>query len=280
MTGFTKWWLLCAVSLSCVARFGSCSRRREANRAQPEHLIFNELCALKDEKGPCKAIKDRFFFNVDNGHCELFEYGGCGGNANNFETLEECEETCVVSDNKTPCHLSEAPGPCRGLLSRYYYDSRSQQCTHFFYGGCFGNANNFRSMAECQAKCQSPAKPTEDPVNPIKEQPIMGHGEPATFDHQVQTNNTSQEATDVKPTDLCSFPTDPGTCDGKERRFTYNSITKRCQAFIYSGCGGNENNFVFRKNCIAKCKGRKGGAHRRIIRIKKKNIDYILNRST
>lgn len=61
-------------------------------------------------------------------------------------------------DNKNPCHLSEAPGPCRGLLSRYYYDSKSQQCTHFFYGGCFGNANNFRSTAECQAKCQSPGR--------------------------------------------------------------------------------------------------------------------------
>lgn len=59
-------------------------------------------------------------------------------------------------ENKNPCHLSEAPGPCRGLLSRYYYDSKSQQCKHFFYGGCFGNANNFRSMVECQAKCQSP----------------------------------------------------------------------------------------------------------------------------
>lgn len=61
-------------------------------------------------------------------------------------------------DNKNPCHLSEAPGPCRGLLSRYYYDSKSQQCKHFFYGGCFGNANNFRSMAECHAKCQSPGR--------------------------------------------------------------------------------------------------------------------------
>lgn len=65
--------------------------------AQAVHSIFNELCALKDEQGPCKAIKDRFFFNVDNGRCELFEYGGCGGNANNFKTLEDCEETCVVS---------------------------------------------------------------------------------------------------------------------------------------------------------------------------------------
>lgn len=64
--------------------------------AQP-NLIFNELCALKDEQGPCKAIKERFFFNVDTGRCELFEYGGCGGNANNFETLDACEETCVVS---------------------------------------------------------------------------------------------------------------------------------------------------------------------------------------
>lgn len=68
-----------------------------ADGAPPEHFIFNELCALKDESGPCKAIKDRFFFNVDTGSCELFEYGGCGGNANNFETLEACEETCVVS---------------------------------------------------------------------------------------------------------------------------------------------------------------------------------------
>lgn len=77
-----------------------------ANGAQPEHFIFNELCALKDEKGPCKAIKDRFFFNVDNGRCELFEYGGCGGNANNFETLKDCEETCVVSGTSDNSKLS------------------------------------------------------------------------------------------------------------------------------------------------------------------------------
>lgn len=68
-----------------------------ADGAPPELLIFNELCALKDEPGPCKAIKDRFFFSVDTGRCEQFEYGGCGGNANNFETFEACMESCVVS---------------------------------------------------------------------------------------------------------------------------------------------------------------------------------------
>lgn len=62
-------------------------------------------------------------------------------------------------DDKNPCHLPEASGPCRGLVTRYFFNSRSQQCQHFFYGGCFGNANNFRSMAECQAKCQNPGRP-------------------------------------------------------------------------------------------------------------------------
>lgn len=89
---FDVWWLNL-----CMNPHSQYLCPTSANRAPTEHIIFNELCALKDERGPCKAIKDRFFFNVDNGRCELFEYGGCGGNANNFETLEECEETCVVS---------------------------------------------------------------------------------------------------------------------------------------------------------------------------------------
>ncbi len=62
-------------------------------------------------------------------------------------------------DDKNPCHLAEAPGPCRGLVMRYFFDSNTQQCKHFFYGGCFGNANNFRSLAQCQAKCLNPGRP-------------------------------------------------------------------------------------------------------------------------
>ncbi|XP_039883527.1 tissue factor pathway inhibitor a isoform X2 [Simochromis diagramma] len=165
-----KWWILCAVLLSCLVRFGSC---RKAHGVPAEPVIFSELCALKDEPGPCRAIKDRYFFNVDSGRCELFEYGGCGGNQNNFETLEECEETCLVSDKKNPCHLPQAPGPCRGLVSRFFFDSSSQECKQFYYGGCFGNANNFRTMAECQAKCLNPApespSPRKDDVQPIIE---------------------------------------------------------------------------------------------------------------
>ncbi|XP_054471277.1 tissue factor pathway inhibitor a isoform X2 [Anoplopoma fimbria] len=254
-----KWWLLCVVSLSFVARFGSCRRHRQ-DGVQPELFIFNELCALKDESGPCKATKDRFFFNVDTGHCELFEYGGCGGNANNFETLEACEETCVVSDDKNPCHLAEAPGLCRGLVTRYFFDSNSQQCKHFFYGGCFGNANNFRSMSECQAKCQNP-------------------GDVSLSEPQVQSNNSNPGPKDLNPSELCLTPVDRGTCHGAEKRYAFNPRIKRCQMFHYTGCGGNGNNFPNKKDCFNQCIRGNIVHSGKMIRIRKKNLNRIVNRS-
>ena len=33
-------------------------------------------------------------FYILSGVCEEFIYGGCGGNENNFETLEECNQQC------------------------------------------------------------------------------------------------------------------------------------------------------------------------------------------
>uniref|UniRef100_A0A8P4K744 Tissue factor pathway inhibitor n=1 Tax=Dicentrarchus labrax TaxID=13489 RepID=A0A8P4K744_DICLA len=252
--------------------------KRETDGAQQELLIFNELCALKNEQGPCKAIKDRFFFNVDTGRCELFEFGGCGGNANNFESLEDCEETCVVSEDKNPCHLDEAPGPCRGLVTRYFFDHRTQQCKHFYYGGCFGNANNFRSMALCQAKCQNPAKPTKEPevqTQSAREssvvQPTILTGEMTVSEPQVQMNDTNQESKE-----LCFRPVERGTCHDEVNRFAYNPKTRRCQMFSYSGCGGNENNFKYRKDCIIKCIRKRKVHKKKMIRIRKKNLDNIV----
>ncbi|KAF7670395.1 hypothetical protein LDENG_00287200 [Lucifuga dentata] len=237
--------------------------------------------------GPCKAIKDRFFFNIDTGRCEHFEYGGCGGNANNFKTFEECEEMCVVSADKNPCHLDEAPGPCRGMVMRYMFDRKSQECKQFFYGGCFGNANNFRSMTECQAKCQNPGKTTNAPevhTHSVRNSnvllPTVTTEELTLSQPQVQLNSSKHEAADFTPQEFCQAPVDRGSCDGDERRFAYNSKTKRCHMFRYSGCGGNNNNFSHRRHCIKKCmniKSKDQGT--KVIRIRRKNIHKIEFRS-
>ncbi|XP_022242306.1 PI-actitoxin-Aeq3b-like [Limulus polyphemus] len=51
-------------------------------------------CDLEPETGPCGAYIPRFYFNKETETCEQFIYGGCGGNRNNFETIEECHEVC------------------------------------------------------------------------------------------------------------------------------------------------------------------------------------------
>ncbi|XP_075153911.1 uncharacterized protein LOC142227327 [Haematobia irritans] len=46
-------------------------------------------------------------------------------------------------------------GYCRAKLQRYYFDIRRMKCTMFYWGGCAGNENNFKSMDECNDFCSS-----------------------------------------------------------------------------------------------------------------------------
>ncbi|XP_036758050.2 colostrum trypsin inhibitor-like [Manis pentadactyla] len=60
------------------------------------------LCQLPPETGICKAIFHRFFYNATSDECEQFIYGGCQGNANNFETTELCVRVCRPLVTDTP----------------------------------------------------------------------------------------------------------------------------------------------------------------------------------
>ena len=47
-------------------------------------------------------------------------------------------------------------GPCEAAMPRYYYDTESESCEFFYYGGCEGNANNFETRKECVDECGGP----------------------------------------------------------------------------------------------------------------------------
>ena len=51
------------------------------------------------------------------------------------------------------CSLPVASGPCDESHVRWFYNSASQECEPFAYGGCAGNANNFQSRESCEARC-------------------------------------------------------------------------------------------------------------------------------
>ena len=51
------------------------------------------------------------------------------------------------------CMLPREIGPCRGAHTRWYFNPGTNRCERFSFGGCSGNANNFRSERECQRQC-------------------------------------------------------------------------------------------------------------------------------
>lgn len=49
-----------------------------------------EVCRLLPlpDPGPCAGRKKRYYFSSRAGECRPFFFGGCGGNANRFETIQ------------------------------------------------------------------------------------------------------------------------------------------------------------------------------------------------
>ena len=57
-------------------------------------LVFSDICSQKRDSGICPGNVPRFYFEKSLGMCQLFSYGGCGGNSNNFEILDQCVANC------------------------------------------------------------------------------------------------------------------------------------------------------------------------------------------
>ena len=63
----------------------------------PNEQYFVEkpaYCNFSVETGPCPDSIPRYYYNSRKGSCEQFIYGGCEGNPNNFEELQECKSKC------------------------------------------------------------------------------------------------------------------------------------------------------------------------------------------
>uniref|UniRef100_A0A0K2TVC7 Papilinlike [Pelodiscus sinensis] n=2 Tax=Lepeophtheirus salmonis TaxID=72036 RepID=A0A0K2TVC7_LEPSM len=141
------------------------------------------ICSLQLSRGNCQATLRRFYFDEKQG-CKLFIFGGCQGNDNNFETMEDCIRNCggpnehgvsefinqlreqslsssstnlalpdLKENSANVCSLPKDFGHCMTVTSRYYYDPKTDTCKKFRYSGCGGNTNNFRSGERCIETC-------------------------------------------------------------------------------------------------------------------------------
>lgn len=133
-----------------------------ARRAQEEDMrrpmSQDDICLLAVDQGPCRAAVSSFYFDAGVGKCTEFLYGGCGGNANRFESEEMCERQCGEFRGVDVCSQTVDPGPCSSdgqKSQKWWFNSNEQACSLFVYSGCGGNGNRFSSRDECESICHS-----------------------------------------------------------------------------------------------------------------------------
>lgn len=59
-----------------------------------------------------------------------------------------------MNTEKDVCSLPKKYGLECQVVTRYYYSRQEGKCKHFTYGGCDGNANNFKTEEECKKACE------------------------------------------------------------------------------------------------------------------------------
>lgn len=252
----------------------ACSRR--CKQTTPD-TGSKPVCEQPKVTGPCRAYFKKYYFNGR--ECEQFIYGGCQGNENNFETIEQCEATCEIDIDNTrgqeTCLQPMDTGPCRGNIPRWYFDRQSNQCLEFLYGGCQGNTNNFETREECQKSCASGTGPPDrqdqdvcklnsetGPCRALVYRWYYDYNEGVCkqFSYGGCDGNQNNFETQQACESSCSrdhvckpFITGQIQCLAYQRRYKYDATSGDCMQFIYGGCGGNSNNFGSVEACRRKC---------------------------
>ncbi|XP_068155724.1 papilin isoform X2 [Drosophila tropicalis] len=173
------------------------------------------VCLLPKSSGPCQGYTKKWYFDAERNRCEEFQYGGCYGTNNRFNSLEECKGTCAISESIPACEQPVESGPCAGNFERWYYDNLTDVCRPFTYGGCKGNKNNYPTEHACSYSCRQPGV--------------------------------------LKAKDICEIPAEVGECANYESVWYYDTKEESCRQFYYGGCGGNENRFASEEACQTRC---------------------------
>ncbi|KAF3852985.1 hypothetical protein F7725_013673 [Dissostichus mawsoni] len=115
-------------------------------------------------------------------------------------------------------------GSCRASFPRFFYNVSSQICSHFLFGGCHGNRNNFLTKGGVR----------------------RAGGVTVTL---------SSSSTEMSAEHFAALRgrSGGGSLQSGISELVLQRETGSCQTFIYGGCQGNKNNYETKQHCMDTC---------------------------
>lgn len=217
--------------------FSECSKRC--------HTKMYDECTYQTDNGHTKCSNPkpstRFWFDGKAKKCSPFKYEGCGGNSNNYETIEECEQSCVATTLKF-----EVDGTSRYRITLPVGVIKTEKYKKF-------------SVNEL----------TLDEFDEIRNQypesvDFYGYVEGTQGDQRVATNSDgtvgndiddeAREIRDKLPASVvCGQRKKIAPCRAYMLKFYFDARTGDCKVFPYGGCIPNGNNFPSYTECSNFC---------------------------
>lgn len=113
-------------------------------------------------------------------------------------------------------------GTCDKYKIYWYFNQVDKECVRFYYGGCEGNQNRFENKENCEMTC----KLTKEEKEALLKLPKR-----------------------------CIIPMDYGnSCEPITSKWYFDTQTKVCYPFEYSGCGADlANRFETSEECKNTC---------------------------
>ncbi|XP_064488417.1 BPTI/Kunitz domain-containing protein-like [Ornithodoros turicata] len=139
-----------------------------------------------------------------------------------FLNLWDARKAGVQAKSRTNVELckllhTQAGKACKARIPMYTYNATLGHCEGFFYGGCHGTANRFKTLEECVRRC-----PTRSGVN------------------VCSLPRTSQQVNE-------------GICSLWFFVHNYNSQNGRCERFMSPSCFRTVNSFKTEADCKDRC---------------------------
>ncbi|CAH8572471.1 unnamed protein product [Schistosoma bovis] len=187
--------------------------RSIATNGQPRHIA----CSQPLDRGVGSNELSSWYYDSNDGRCRWFGYRGYGGNANRFYSRTACEELCV-RDNHNLCEFAKCP---KSITTCELVGDQSCKV--------YKQQHSKSWEAEC---------PPDQPVCVTKRNTRMAP--------DIEFENVPSE---------CKQPPDAGSCQIKNpsQNFFYDLENNDCTSFYFHECGGNDNRFVTKSECMSHC---------------------------